>query len=202
MESMSGICKPSRVLAGCTCLILVDSNMRESVSWVLRHPLPWVPAVLTCNSKFTHLLDTCQKLSIRIIVAALHGGAPILRHISFWWIIVRTRKSQSWLIRIGSVSPVGNFLLLARGIGHMRKTPNLVATGLAPQAASRARPRTRRVSAGSMTPSSQSRALANSGLPSWSYLRSVRMHVSRNASGGTMHKATCVISGETMLAHC
>lgn len=53
---------------------------------------------------------------------------------------------------------------------HMRKTPNVVGRGGALSAAARARPSTRRVSAGSMTPSSHSRADANSGAPSRSYL--------------------------------
>ena len=52
----------------------------------------------------------------------------------------------------------------------MRNTPNLVGRGGALSAAASAMPSTRRVSAGSITPSSHSRADAYSGAPSRSYL--------------------------------
>ena len=55
---------------------------------------------------------------------------------------------------------------------HMRKTPNLLlsCSSMPFAAASRAMPRTLRVSAGSMMPSSHSLALAYSGRASSSYL--------------------------------
>ena len=53
----------------------------------------------------------------------------------------------------------------------MRNTPKVVGRGGALSAVASASPSTRRVSAGSITPSSQSRADANSGAPSRSYLR-------------------------------
>ncbi len=64
----------------------------------------------------------------------------------------------------GDLRPVGDED--AAQAHHMRKTPKRVSASGARAQASSARPSTRRVSRGSMTPSSQSRAVAWYGLPS------------------------------------
>src|SRR5690606_4507706 len=56
-----------------------------------------------------------------------------------------------------------------RCVGYMRNTPNLAGSIGALRDAETARPSTRRVSAGSMMPSSHSRAVAYHGLPWCSY---------------------------------
>ena len=66
----------------------------------------------------------------------------------------------------GAGDPAGDFATVGdeegseHGHPHIRKTPNCVGSMGAFSVAARERPRTRRLSAGSSTPSSQSRAVA------------------------------------------
>lgn len=93
-------------------------------------------------------------------------------HRALVWHLLRMRCSES---RINDGKPVAITRQHGRACAciialYIRKTPNCDDRGPRFWAAAKLRPNTMRVSAGSMTPSSQSLAEENDGSPSASYL--------------------------------